>query len=139
MRKIAELVRDRYPLVLSPEVTVWRACQLMREFRTGAALVAENGRELKGIFTRGDAVNRVLAEGKSARKTTLAQVMTAKLRTIGPATTAIEALRIMEDCGVRHLPVIGEGKILGVVFRGDFKGIELDLIEGEAMIWERLR
>jgi CBS domain-containing protein len=139
MRKISDLIRDRNPLILSPNVTVRCACQLMRERRTGAALVASHDHELKGIFTRGDAVNRVLAEGRSAVKTTLGQVMTADLRTVSPATTAIEALRIMEDCGCRHLPVISDGKILGVIFRGDFKGIELDLIEEEAKVWERIR
>jgi CBS domain-containing protein len=139
MRKISDLIRDRNPLILSPNVSVRRACQLMREHRTGAALVASDDKELKGIFTRGDAVNRVLAEGKSATKTTVGQVMTAALRTISPATTAIEALRIMDDCGCRHLPVTREGKILGVIFRGDFRGAELDLIEEEAEVWQRIR
>ena len=139
MRKISDLIRDRNPLILTPNVTVQRACQLMRERRTGAALVASDDNKLKGIFTRGDAVNRVLAEGKSAAKITVGQVMTAQLRTVSPATTAIEALRIMEDRGCRHLPVVDDGKILGVIFRGDFRGLELDLIEEEAKVWERIR
>jgi CBS domain-containing protein len=111
----------------------------MRQRHTGAALVVGVGRELEGIFTRGDAVNRVLAEGKSATKTTVGQVMTTKLRTIAPTTTVIEALRIMEDCGCRHLPVLNEGRILGVIFRSDFKGNELDIIEEEILVWERIR
>lgn len=75
MRRISDFIRDRNPLILSPNTTVQRACQRMREFGVGAALVASENGELKGIFTRGDAINRVLAEGKSALKTTLDQVM----------------------------------------------------------------
>ena len=51
-------------------------------------------------------------------------------------TTAIDALRTMSDRGYRHLPVVADGKILGVISRGDFKGLELDRLEDETHLWE---
>jgi CBS domain-containing protein len=55
--------------------------------------------------------------------------MTPKPITITPTTRAIDALRKMHEHGFRHLPVVDDGKILGVVSRGDFKGLELDLLD----------
>ena len=59
-------------------------------------------------------------------------------QTIAPERTAIEALRLMSDCGFRHLPVTSAGRIVGVVSRGDFKGMELDRLEDETTLWERI-
>ena len=138
MRKMSDLVRDRSPLILSPDTSVQHACQGMRRGRAGAVLIASSDGRLKGIFTRGDAINRVLAEGKNPAKTTLNEVMTTSLRTISPDATFIDALRKMQDCGCRHLPVIHGDRILGIVFRGDFRGLELDRIEEEAELWEKI-
>jgi len=138
MRKMSDLVRDRNPLILSPGASVQNACQEMRRGRAGAVLIASNDGRLKGIFTRGDAINRVLAEGKNAAETTLDNVMTTSLHTISPDASVIDALRIMEDCGCRHLPVIHDDRIVGIVFRGDFRGLELDRIEEEADLWEKI-
>jgi CBS domain-containing protein len=138
MRKMSDLVRDRRPLILSPAMTVQHACHRMRRGRAGAVLIASNDGRLKGIFTRGDAINRVVAEGKNPKETTLSEVMTTSLRTISPDATVIDALRIMQDCGCRHLPVVHSDRIVGIVFRGDFRGLELDRIEEEADLWERI-
>ena len=139
MRKMSDLVRDKNPLILPRSATVQQACQRMRRGRAGAVLIGSNDGRLRGIFTRGDAVNRVLAEGKNPSETTLDEVMTTSLRTVSPNATVIDALRLMEDCGCRHLPVIHEDRIVGIIFRGDFRGLELDRIEEEADLWERVR
>jgi len=76
MRKMSDIVRNQNPVVLPPTATVRAACQSMRERHIGAVLVTEGDRQLVGIFTGRDAVHRVLAEGKNAAKTTLAEVMT---------------------------------------------------------------
>lgn len=139
MRKLSDLVRDRRPLILEPAMTIQNAARHMRDHRAGAALVAADDMQLRGIFTRGDAVRRVLAEGRDPASTILEQVMTPTPRTVPPSTTAIEALRIMHDCGCRHLPVVERGgTIAGLVFRGDFRGRELDRIEEEEEIWEQI-
>ena len=138
MRKMSDIVRNQDPVTLPPSATVREACRFMRDRRVGAVLVTEGDRRLLGIFTGRDAVHRVLAEGKSAARTKLAEVMTSEPDTMPPGRTAIEALRLMEDGRYRHVPIVDEGKILGIVSRFDFSGIELDRLDEETGLWERI-
>jgi CBS domain-containing protein len=136
-RKLALIVKDQDPLTMAASETVRLACQCMWERRVGAVLVTDENQRLVGIFTGRDAV-RALAEGKNPAETTLAAAMTGNPETIGPQRTAIDALNAMSDGGYRHLPIVADGKILGVVSRGDFKGLELDNLETETYLWERI-
>jgi CBS domain-containing protein len=138
MRKMSDIVRNQDPVTLPPSATVREACRCMRDRRIGAVLVAEEDQRLVGIFTGRDAVHRVLAEGKNAGGTTLAEVMTPNPDTIPPGKIAIEALRLMEDGRYRHLPIIEDGKVVGIVSRFDFSGIELDRLDEETGLWERI-
>jgi CBS domain-containing protein len=124
--------------MLQPSATVREACQRMRERRVGAVLVTESDRRLLGIFTGRDAVHRVLAEGKAAARTKLADVMTRNPDAIPPGKTAIEALRLMEDGRYRHVPIVEDGKVVGIVSRFDFSGLELDRLDEETGLWERI-
>jgi CBS domain-containing protein len=137
-RKLVDIVRYQDPLALTEHDTVRQACRHMFERGTGSVLVIDDKRRLTGIFTGRDAV-RTLAEGKNAEVTTLAQAMTPNPITITAASRAIDALRQMNDRGFRHLPVIENGKILGVVSRGDFKGMEIDGLDEEDHLWECIR
>ena len=65
--------------------------------------------------------------------------MTSDPVTITPDSRAIDALRLMSNRGFRHLPVVDDGKIWGVVSRGDFKGMELDQLDEEHHLWECIR
>jgi len=138
MRKMADMVRNQDPVTLPPEATVKDACERMRDRRIGAVLIIEADRRLVGIFTGRDAVHRVLAAGKNAARTTLAEVMTRDPDTMPPGNTAIEALRRMEDGRFRHLPIVDDGKVVGIVSRFDFSGIELDRLDEETGLWERI-
>jgi CBS domain-containing protein len=80
----------------------------------------------------------VLAEGRSAARTKLAEVMTRDPHTMPPGKTAIEALRLMEDGRYRHMPVVDGGRVVGIVSRFDFSGIELDRLDEETGLWERI-
>jgi len=135
---MSDIVKHQNPLLLPPSATVQQACQSMRDRRVGAVLVTGPYQRLLGIFTGRDAVCRVLAEGKDPARTTLGEVMTCDPRAMPPANTAIEALRMMEDCGCRHLPVVEGEKVVGIVSRGDFRGVELDRLDEETGIWERI-
>jgi CBS domain-containing protein len=138
-RHVAFIIKDQDPVLLSPEASVQQACARMWERRVGAVLVADPGRRLVGIFTGRDAV-RALAEGRDPSHTALASVMTRDPKTIAPEQTAIDALREMGDGGFRHLPVVVEGNlVIGIVSRGDFRGLELDRFETETALWERIR
>ena len=138
MRKMADIVRNQDPVTLPPSATVREACQSMRDRRVGAVLVTEGDRCLVGIFTGRDAVHRVLAEGRSAADTTLVEVMTREPETMPPGKIAIEALRLMEDGCYRHLPIVEDGKVVGIVSRFDFSGRELDRLDEETGLWERI-
>ena len=138
MRKMADMVRNQDPVTLSPEATVKDACERMRDGRIGAVLIIEADRRLVGIFTGRDAVHRVLADGKNAARTTPAEVMTRDPDTMPPGNTAIEALRLMEDGRFRHLPIVDDGKVVGIVSRFDFSGIELDRLDEETGLLERI-
>ncbi len=138
MRKMSDIVRNQDPVTLPASATVRKACQSMRDRRVGAVLVTEADRRLVGIFTGRDAVHRVLADGRSAATTKLAEVMTRDPDTMPPGKTAIEALRLMEDARYRHLPIVENGKVVGVVSRFDFSGIELDRLDEETGLWERI-
>jgi CBS domain-containing protein len=137
-RKLAEILKDQRLLTLAEQASVQEACRCMWEHRAGSVLVVDQDQRLLGIFTGRDAV-RTLAEGKSAEATPLVDAMTPNPFTAAPTTKAIDALRQMSDHGFRHLPVVAEGKILGVVSRGDFKGMEIDTLEEYEHLWECLR
>lgn len=137
MRRISEIARIRNLLLLPPTATVKYACDVMRRERAAAVLVTDIDRQLLGIFTERDAV-RVLAEGQKAKGRRLADAMTPNPNTMPPDTTAIEALRLMQDCGFRHVPVVENGRLVGVVCKEDFRGLEQDRLEEEIWLWERL-
>jgi CBS domain-containing protein len=125
-------------LTLQGSATVKEACRQMRERRVGAILVTDAPRHLVGIFTGRDAVYRILAEGRDPSTTTLAEVMTQKPHTMSPRKSAIDALRQMHDGGYRHIPVVDDGTLVGVVSRNDFGGLEKARIEDEVDVWERI-
>jgi CBS domain-containing protein len=137
-REMAEIIRNQNPLTLAPSATVQEACRHMHDRKIGAVLVTNPKNELLGIFTGRDAV-RVLAEGQSAADTALHQVMTENPDCLPPRHTAIHALRLMRDGGFRHVPVVHEGIVIGIVSRGDFRGLEQDRLDEETGIWERMR
>ena len=138
MRHLSEIVRNQKPLTLRPTASVKHAGECMRDRRVGAVLVTDPDNHLLGIFTGRDAVWRVLAEGKNPTHTTLAEVMTHDPTTLPPGRTAIEALRLMQEGGCRHVPLVEQGEVLGVRSKGDFKGIEQDRLDKETGIGERI-
>ena len=138
MRKMSDLVRDQAPLALPAHTSLVEAAQQMRKRQVGATLVIDNDAKLISIFTGRDAVDRVLAEGKNPAETTLAQVMTGEPLTLTARHSAIDALRLMQDARCRHLPIVQEGKLVGIVSRGDFRGIEVDRLDEETGLWERI-
>jgi CBS domain-containing protein len=137
MRQMAEIVRRQVPLVLMPDSTVQQACAQLQARKVGAVLVADAAGRLVGIFTGRDAV-RCLAERADGRDASLAEMMTRDPQTIGPGANAVEALRIMNDCGFRHVPIVDQGRIVGVVSKGDFRGLEMDRLDEETGYWERI-
>ncbi|HRN85649.1 MAG TPA: CBS domain-containing protein [Hyphomicrobium sp.] len=136
-RRMAYILRDQNPLILQAGETVETACKAMRERHVGSVLVVDEREHLLGIFTGRDAV-KVLAKGGDAAKVTLEKAMTAHPVTLAPDQKAIDALRAMSDGGFRHIPVVDRGRIVGVVSRADFKGVEIDRLDEEEGLAERI-
>ena len=134
-REIREIIENQKPLMLKGSKTIPEAARSMRRRKCGAALIVDDQRHLKGIFTGRDAV-RVLAGGKDTTTMHLADAMTKDPFSTTPERQAIEALRIMNDGGFRHLPVVESGKVVGIVSRGDFTGIEVDRLDEEEHLKE---
>jgi CBS domain-containing protein len=137
IRKIKDMIRRDEIYHLAQQDTVRAAADLMKARKCGSVLITA-GDALVGIFTERDVVFRVVAEGRDPAKTKLGEVMTANPMTVGPQEPAISALRLMEDSGFRHLPVVDDGRILGVVSRRDFAGEDKARLEDERRIWEKV-
>jgi CBS domain-containing protein len=136
-RIIPDVVHDQDVLFLPAEATVADACRAMKRRHVGCVLVTDRG-HLCGIFTERDVVNRVVAADLDAAKTPLAAVMTRDPDTIEANTSPIEALRMMQDRGYRHLPVIAGDCVVGIVSRRDFLGDEKMRLEEETHYWQRI-
>lgn len=136
-RRMADLVRHQDPLTMTPAATVQEACAAMYKRRVGAVLVVE-GQKLLGIFTGRDAV-QALAVGLDPRATRVGQVMTAEPCCLSPHDHAEDALRLMADGGFRHLPVVEDGHLLGIVSRYDFRAEEHRRLDEETGFFEVLR
>lgn len=138
-RSMGEIVRDQRPLMMGPDATVAEACAAMHKRRVGAVLVVEEGDRLVGIFTGRDAV-RCLAEGCDAKHATLRQVMTRDPVVLPPEAHAMDALRLLSDCGFRHLPICGDDRrARGIVSRYDFRAREHARMDAETGFFEILR
>ncbi len=136
-RAVSEIIRNRRPITLPAGATVRQACHLMHQHRIGAVLVVAADGALEGIFTGRDAV-RLLAEGKSPASLPLGSVMTQRPETMAPHCKALDALRLMHDGGFRHIPLVDNGKVVGIASAGDFHALEHARLDDETGYWERL-
>jgi CBS domain-containing protein len=100
------------------EASVLDAVHEMNRLRIGSIVVLD-GERLAGIFTERDVLQRVVAEGKSPDETLVSDVMTKEVETITPQSTVEEAMRAMTVRRHRHLPVMDDGKMVGLVSIGD--------------------
>lgn len=117
---MSSLLDEHDPTIYSvrPNVSVSECIREMNAHRIGAMLVmVEN--QLLGIFTERDAIRRVLGTGLDPTVTNVSKVMSKNLINVKPSTTVNEAMGIVTNMRVRHLPVIENGKVLGMVSSGD--------------------
>lgn len=138
MRRLSDITCNRNPLILMETTPVREACERMRERQAGAVLVCDQEGRLTGIFTGRDAVRRVLGAGHGL-KARLKDAMTRNPVTMAPETSAIEALRLMWDGGFRHLPLVEDRRIFGMISRNDFGSEERLTLDEERHMWEHMR
>ena len=113
-QRIKNVMERKKLLIAPPDTTVSTAARLMARKNVGAVMVVEDER-LVGIFTERDVVFRVIAKGLDTQATSLAEVMTKAPQTSDPDKTFGSALLMMHENGFRHVPVIEDGKVVGIV------------------------
>ena len=123
-RPVRQVIENQTLITLDPEVSVRHAAVVMEEAGVGAVPVTANGR-LVGIFSERDIMNRVVARGLDTDATTIGQVMSRGPITIASHVTMTGALHMMQEAGIRHLPVVDGDTVVGIVSTRDAKPAEL--------------
>ena len=123
-RPVRVIIQDQQPITAAAKISVAAAARLMKQHRIGAILVTDKGR-LAGIFTERDALFRVIADGRDPEKTPIGDVMTSNPRTIEPDRPFGHPLHLMYEGEFRHVPVVENGRPLGMVSARDALGPDL--------------
>ncbi len=103
---------------ITPQATVYAALELMAEKNIGALLVMEAGR-LVGILSERDYARKIILQGRSSREALVAEVMTSQVFCVSPDYRLEDCMALMTDKRVRHLPVMEDDEVIGIVSIGD--------------------
>ena len=103
---------------IAPGITVAAAVDILNQAKVGSVLVMDKGR-LVGIFTERDVLRRVVGARRDPAATLVADVMTRELAVMKPGATVQDAMRVISERRIRPIPVVEDGKVLGVVSQGD--------------------
>ena len=129
-RPISNVIAKRNIVTAPAQTTVREAARQMKQRNVSSIMVVENGK-LIGIFTERDALFRVIAESRDPKTVKLADVMTAHPQTVDADKPVGYALLMMFEGGFRHVPVVKDGRPIGMVSARDALGPELQEFESE--------
>ena len=120
MKLVSELLRakEREIWSVSPDSSVLEALNLMADKNVGALLVFEE-EKLVGIFSERDYARKVILKGKASKDTTVKEIMSSKVLYVKPEQTVEDCMALMTDKRIRHLPVLEEDQVIGVISIGD--------------------
>ncbi|MBS0383476.1 MAG: CBS domain-containing protein [Proteobacteria bacterium] len=127
MRQVRHLLEVKGDAVftITPEAPVLDAIRMMAERGVGALLVLRDG-NLAGIVTERDYARKVILKGRSSRETPVSEIMTPAPTSVSLATTVDECMRLCTQLRVRHLPVVENNKLAGLVSIGDLVKAVID-------------
>jgi CBS domain-containing protein len=128
-KMIVKEVMNRNVKTVRPEDTVKYAAQIMNENHIGSLVVVSGTGEVVGIVTERDILTDVVATGKNADTVRMSEIMTPNIITITSDKTLEEAADIMTENKIKKLPVVEEGRLVGIVTATDLIAYEKDLIE----------
>ncbi len=120
--------------MIAPSASVFDAVKMMAEKNIGAVLVGEGGK-VAGILTERDYARKIVLMSKSSKDTPVRDIMTAKVMFVRPEQTSEECMSIMTENRLRHLPVMEEGRLVGLVSIGD---LVKDVISEQKFMIEQL-
>jgi CBS domain-containing protein len=120
MKTVRDILKQKGSGVCSvrPDTTVYDALKLMAEKNVGAVLVLD-GDQPVGILSERDYARQVILKGKTSKETPVHEIMTSRIVFVRPEHHIEECMALMTDKRIRHLPVLEEGKLIGVVSIGD--------------------
>ena len=120
MKTVKQLLQGKAAGVCSigPEAPVIDALRLMAEREIGA-LVVVNGEKLAGILSERDYARKVILKGRASKTTTVGELMASKIFFVRPDATVEQCMALMTDKHVRHLPVLSDRKLIGIISIGD--------------------
>ena len=120
MTTIAQLLNTKGDQIWSvePKATIFEALEIMSEKEIGALLVMEDGK-LTGIFSERDYARKVILKGKSSKETQVGELMTKKVFYIDSQKTINDCMAMMTAKRIRHIPVIDDNQVMGIVTIGD--------------------
>ena len=105
-------------LSISPNVSVYEAIKKMAAYGVGSLVVLENN-QLIGIISERDYARKIILKGRRSRETYVKEIMTPKPQTVTPSNTLQDCMEIMTNSRIRHLPVLENQQLIGVVSIGD--------------------
>lgn len=120
MRLVKHLLEDKGGAIhaIEPDKPVLEAIRVMADKYIGALLVMR-GSQLLGIVSERDYARKVILKGRSSADTPVREIMSASVLTVAPGDSVSHCMKLVTDRRVRHLPVVDEGKVVGVVSIGD--------------------
>jgi len=119
---------------ITPDTMVYNALEIMVEKNVSALIVMEDG-ELAGIFTERDYARKVILKGKASKETLIGEIMTPDLITVSSDTSLETCMRLMTGKLIRHLPVVDNGRLVGIISIGD---VVKFIIEDQKFIIENM-
>lgn len=136
MKSVAQLLKSKDATVfsISPDATVFEGIKALAEKEVGAILVME-GEQLIGIFSERDYARKVILAGKSSKETKVRDIMTRNVLWVSPEQSNEECMALMTAKKIRHLPVLENGKVIGMLSIGD---LVKDLISEQEFIIQQL-
>ena len=137
MKSVAHILKskpDPTTYTIAPTASVFEALELMAERSIGALVVTE-GKHVVGIITERDYARKVILMARSSKETPVRDIMTSSVMYVRPDHTSEECMVLMTENRLRHLPVMGSGKLVGLISIGD---LVKDIISEQKFMIEQL-
>ena len=125
MRNVRDILREKGTAVysISPDDTVYDALKLMAEKNIGSLVVLDEGR-IAGVISERDYARKIVLKNKFSRETKVKEIMTVEVATVTPATDLEQCMELITEKRMRHLPVVENDKVVGIISIGDIvKGV----------------
>ena len=131
---IAAILRQKGHTIATalPGDTIAAVCRVLVEHRIGALPVLDEKGQIIGMLSERDVVRALVAHGPSTLEMSVSHLMTRTIRTALPTTSVVEAMELMTQGRFRHLPVLENGKLVGIVSIGDVVKARIDSAEQTA-------